>query len=122
MRIQLQFYIDKLNKFIKMESLLTMPVDTDMEDDVRFKGERNDATNEYPDEREPLVQKQGSIRTFDDALDSQGVGLFHVLLILVAGWALASDSVEVQCVSFVTPQLSDNDTNPDKDMHLSDVS
>lgn len=77
----------------------------------------------YIGEKEPLLRKEGSsIRTFDDALDSPGVGLFHVVLILVAGWALASDSVEVQCVSFVTPQLSDKNANPDKGLRPSDVS
>ena len=52
--------------------------------------------------------------TFDEALESTGIGLFHCLLVLVAGWALASDSVEVQCISFVTPLLDDTDRNPDK--------
>ena len=61
------------------------------------------------------------VKTFDDALESVGVGFFHVLLILVAGWALASDSVEVQCISFVTPQLSDSE-NPDKALSPDDVS
>ena len=78
----------------------------------------------YPEETDPLIQKKdsGTIRTFDDALDSQGVGLFHIVLILVAGWALASDSVEVQCVSFVTPQLSDQFANPDTALSPTDVS
>ena len=67
-------------------------------------------------ERSPLIRgggvKAGSGsreevgRGFEAALDGVGVGLFHVVLIVVAGWALASDSVEVQCISFVTPQLS----------------
>lgn len=47
-------------------------------------------------------------RRFEAALDSAGVGLFHVILLLVSGWALASDSVEVQGISFVTPKLSNN--------------
>ena len=42
---------------------------------------------------------------FEEALEGVGVGVFHVILLFVAGWALASDSVEVQCISFVTPQL-----------------
>lgn len=71
-----------------------------------------------PNEKEPLVKKR-TVQNFDEALDCQGVGLFHVVLILVAGWALASDSVEVQCVSFVTPQL---DTNPDKALRPDNVS
>ena len=42
---------------------------------------------------------------FDQALERLGLGGYHVLLVLVCGWALASDSVEIQCISFVTPQL-----------------
>lgn len=75
----------------------------------------------YSEEGDPLIQKYDSIRTFDDALDSQGVGVFHILLILVAGMSLASDSVEVQCISFVTPQLSDKDSNPDASLRPTDV-
>ena len=80
---------------------------------------------DYPNDDEEaalLLKKNGAIRTFDDALDSPGVGLFHVVLILVAGWALASDSVEVQCISFITPQLNDSHANPDMALHPSDVS
>lgn len=40
-----------------------------------------------------------------------GVGFFHVLLTVVTGWALASDSVEVQCISFVTPKLANETTS-----------
>lgn len=66
-------------------------------------------------EKTPLL---GKLSNLDEALDSTGVGFFHLLLILVAGWALASDSVEVQCISFVTPQLGDD---PDHDLRPSDV-
>ena len=44
-------------------------------------------------------------KLLDELLDKAGYGFFHVLLVLVAGWALASDSVEVQCISFVAPVL-----------------
>ena len=73
------------------------------------------------EETQPLLEKKG-IKSFDEALDSTGVGFFHVLLILVSGWALASDSVEVQCISFVTPQLSADYGNPDPALDLDDVS
>ena len=63
-------------------------------------------------ESEPLIKKKGGINSFEDALESSGFGLFHVLLIFVAGWALASDSVEVQCISFVTPQLASSKDDP----------
>ena len=74
-------------------------------------------------EKESLLKKpDGAIKCFDDVLEGPGFGLFHILLILVAGWALASDSVEVQCVSFVTPQLNDTTANPDTKLQASDVS
>ena len=59
-------------------------------------------------------------KTFDEAIDQTGVGFFHCLLVLVAGWALASDSVEVQCISFVTPLL-DSTANPDTKLAPSKV-
>lgn len=58
-------------------------------------------------ETDPLLTSVGL--SFDAVLERSGAGLFHVILTLVAGWALASDSVEVQSVSFVIPKL-DNDT------------
>lgn len=44
---------------------------------------------------------------YERTLKSCGVGSFHVLLLLVCGWALASDSAEVQVVSFVLPTACD---------------
>lgn len=60
-------------------------------------------------EETPLLRgkndRGGRYGSLDDALDSVGVGAFHIVLVLVCGWAIASDSVEIQCISFVTPQL-----------------
>lgn len=75
----------------------------------------------FGDEESPLLSKT-KLKTFDDALETPGVGFFHIVLILVSGWALASDSVEVQCVSFVTPLLNDSNANPDLALRASDVS
>ena len=80
-------------------------------------------------EASPLLPKTTSLeslsptrpKTFDEALEFAGVGFFHCLLVLVAGWALASDSVEVQCISFVTPQLDNSDANPDRNLAPSKV-
>ena len=62
---------------------------------------------------ESLQKSPSRPETFDGALELTGVGVFHCLLVLVAGWALASDSVEVQCISFVTPLLDNKEANPD---------
>ena len=45
---------------------------------------------------------------FDQALSRVPVGVFHLVLVGVCGWAIASDSVEIQCISFVSPQLDSN--------------
>lgn len=65
------------------------------------------------DEAAPLLPPAKSGVGIEEALDNIGLGFFHFVLILVCGWALASDSVEVLCISFVSPQLKDVSTNPD---------
>ncbi|XP_028305033.1 synaptic vesicle glycoprotein 2B [Gouania willdenowi] len=53
--------------------------------------------------------------TYEEAVEVAGFGLFHWLLLLVCGWANASDAVEILCVSFLLPtarcdlQLSSSD-------------
>ncbi|XP_063049425.1 synaptic vesicle glycoprotein 2C [Engraulis encrasicolus] len=50
-----------------------------------------------------------------EAIEESGFGLFHGLLLVVCGWANASDAVEILCVSFLLPtarcdlQLSSSD-------------
>ena len=87
-----------------------------MEEKAPFYGERSDSHDEETRLLVPTEGKNkgpaGSARSFDDALEGVGVGVFHLILILVAGWALASDSVEVQCISFVTPQIDRNESDP----------
>lgn len=76
-------------------------------------------------ESEPLIRKpkeQGPVKSLEDALDSPGVGLFHLLLLLIAGCAHVSNSMAVQGVSFVTPLLNDSDANPDQDLRPTYVS
>ncbi|CAB1421842.1 unnamed protein product [Pleuronectes platessa] len=41
--------------------------------------------------------------TFEEAMEEAGFGLFHWLLLVVCGWANASDAVEILCVSFLLP-------------------
>ena len=84
-----------------------------MEDDiaVSLRGPRRGSSGE----KTPLLAatgsedaaslQEGNLRSFDEALESVGHGVFHLILVLVSGWAIASDSVEIQCISFVTPQL-----------------
>ncbi|XP_062277413.1 synaptic vesicle glycoprotein 2B [Scomber scombrus] len=41
--------------------------------------------------------------TFEEAVEEAGFGLFHWLLLVVCGWANASDAIEILCVSFLLP-------------------
>ncbi|XP_019934439.2 synaptic vesicle glycoprotein 2B [Paralichthys olivaceus] len=41
--------------------------------------------------------------TYEEAMEEAGFGLFHWLLLVVCGWANASDAVEILCVSFLLP-------------------
>ncbi|XP_057691841.1 synaptic vesicle glycoprotein 2B isoform X2 [Corythoichthys intestinalis] len=45
----------------------------------------------------------GTRLTYEEAVEASGFGLFHWLLLLVCGWANASDAVEIVCVSFLLP-------------------
>nr|XP_057930797.1 synaptic vesicle glycoprotein 2B [Doryrhamphus excisus] len=63
------------------------------------------------DEGETLYERSASKEaedtrtriTYEEAVDAAGFGLFHWLLLLVCGWANASDAVEIVCVSFLLP-------------------
>ncbi|XP_071348657.1 synaptic vesicle glycoprotein 2C [Trachinotus anak] len=41
--------------------------------------------------------------TYEEAVEEAGFGLFQWLLLVVCGWANASDAVEILCVSFLLP-------------------
>ncbi|XP_056271623.1 synaptic vesicle glycoprotein 2C [Pseudoliparis swirei] len=41
--------------------------------------------------------------TYEEAVEEAGFGWFHWLLLVVCGWANASDAVEILCVSFLLP-------------------
>ncbi|XP_072242433.1 synaptic vesicle glycoprotein 2C isoform X1 [Leuresthes tenuis] len=41
--------------------------------------------------------------TYEEAVEEAGFGVFHWLLLVVCGWANASDAVEILCVSFLLP-------------------
>jgi len=63
-------------------------------------------TKDRSDSDSSLSSETGSksdLNKLSPTLDSIGYGLFHVILTLVSGWALASDSVEVLCISFISP-------------------
>ncbi|XP_058501371.1 synaptic vesicle glycoprotein 2B [Solea solea] len=41
--------------------------------------------------------------SYEEAMEETGFGLFHWLLLVICGWANASDAVEILCVSFLLP-------------------
>ncbi|XP_064168340.1 synaptic vesicle glycoprotein 2C [Anguilla rostrata] len=41
--------------------------------------------------------------SYEEAVEAAGFGCFHGLLLVVCGWANASDAVEILCVSFLLP-------------------
>uniref|UniRef100_W5NCW7 Synaptic vesicle glycoprotein 2 n=1 Tax=Lepisosteus oculatus TaxID=7918 RepID=W5NCW7_LEPOC len=49
-------------------------------------------------------EEDGQTRfSYEEAVEETGFGLFHGALLVVCGWANASDAVEILCVSFLLP-------------------
>ncbi|XP_026856395.2 synaptic vesicle glycoprotein 2B isoform X3 [Electrophorus electricus] len=71
-------------------NIVTTSHDSDNEGDVVF--ERTlDASNDHRK------------LSYEEAVEEAGFGLSHGLLLVVCGWANASDAVEILCVSFLLP-------------------
>ncbi|XP_076438988.1 synaptic vesicle glycoprotein 2B-like [Babylonia areolata] len=49
---------------------------------------------------------RGGVFTYEESLTAVGVGKFHVLLLLLCGWAVSSDAVEILSVSFLLPSAT----------------
>ena len=77
----------------RMKSSMNSPVN---EGDLR---DRADSESSLEDDTE----SRSDVKKLYTTLDSIGYGFFHLILLLVSGWALASDSVEILCVSFISP-------------------
>ena len=65
------------------------------------------AQNDGPD-----GEKYQNVKQLEACLENAGFGLFHVLLLLIAGLAVAADAVEIFGISFVVPVA-------ERDLHLS---
>ncbi|XP_070178141.1 synaptic vesicle glycoprotein 2C-like isoform X2 [Littorina saxatilis] len=48
----------------------------------------------------------GAVFTYEESLAAVGTGKFHLLLLLLCGWAVSSDAVEVLSVSFLLPSAT----------------
>ena len=58
-------------------------------------------------EKTKLLDSQDIHKEFEIAIQETGFGRFHLILLLVCGWAAISDSVEIQSISFVLPSACD---------------
>ena len=59
----------------------------------------NDSNSEENDRSYSSLQEEALL--FEEAIASTGIGNFHYLLLCVCGWALASDSVEIQVLYII---------------------
>ncbi len=108
----------KVILLINNQNLIKQDMGINEDKVMAFPGDKDDKLP--TEETSPLINTRGN-GGIDEALDKIGVGFFHVILILVTGWALASDSVEILCIGFVSPQLADSNTNPDLALKPSSV-
>ncbi|XP_061629391.1 synaptic vesicle glycoprotein 2C isoform X1 [Phyllopteryx taeniolatus] len=69
--------------------------DSDNEGETLFERSTSNERNADEDARTRL--------TYEEAIEAAGFGSFHWLLLLVCGWANASDAVEIVGVSFLLP-------------------
>ncbi len=81
---------------------------SDNSNDERYEGinelsssEKNETSGSFSSDEAQL---------FEDAISSTGFGYFHYLLLFVCGWALASDSVEIQVLHLFNFLLFNEET------------
>ena len=55
------------------------------------------------------ISKDGVVTEYEVALKHLGFGFFHVLLMVINGFAFSADAVEVLSISFIFPVLADRD-------------
>ncbi|KAM3609385.1 uncharacterized protein V6R79_013812 [Siganus canaliculatus] len=90
------------------EPLLELREQESDEGEILFERRTSDASHDS------AMSEQRAL-TYEQAVEKAGFGLFHWLLLMVCGWANASDAVEILCVSFLLPtarcdlQLSSSD-------------
>ncbi|BFZ14245.1 hypothetical protein BsWGS_17284 [Bradybaena similaris] len=85
-------------------------MDSDQSDDMFDIRESN------VDERSRLLDAQAhdmhipntkaNVTTYEDALLACGRGKFHIILLVLCGWAVSSDAIEVLSVSFLLPSAT----------------
>ncbi|KAK3580500.1 hypothetical protein CHS0354_001097 [Potamilus streckersoni] len=74
----------------------------------------DESMNPCPEDRESLLHRYRDLVAvpYETALKQVGYGKFHVALLLLCGWAVSSDAIEILSVSFMLPSA-------ECDLHLS---
>ncbi|XP_078388701.1 synaptic vesicle glycoprotein 2C [Cetorhinus maximus] len=66
--------------------------------------EEAESEGEFTSERKKARRNSHPVTlTFEEAVEETGFGTFHVALLVICGWANASDAIEIMCVSFLLP-------------------
>ncbi|XP_022107882.1 synaptic vesicle glycoprotein 2C-like isoform X2 [Acanthaster planci] len=64
----------------------------------------HESSDQGSQDQEHLIETDPEkLGNYDEALEKAGFGKFHVLLVILCGWANASDAVEILSVSFLLP-------------------
>ncbi|KAK6178546.1 hypothetical protein SNE40_013313 [Patella caerulea] len=87
--------------------------DNNLETETKWLLEENGSDGLHEDGDQQLIHERkrseshaGDIYTYEEAIVQTGYGKFHVLLVLLCGWAVSSDAVEVLSVSFLLPSAT----------------
>jgi hypothetical protein len=86
-----------------------------MKGNTRRRGMEQDTLEDGLGDETPLVRvsHEEDEKEYEALLDMVGFGKFQIYLLLVCGWANASDAVEILCVSFILPSADcDLDLTP----------
>lgn len=90
--------------------------DFDDDDDGLMEDEETkllgDESRAYRAGQRKLGVNDGTVFTYEESLTAVGTGKFHLFLLLLCGWAVSSDAIEVLSVSFLLPSAT-------CDLHLS---
>ncbi|XP_078056311.1 synaptic vesicle glycoprotein 2C isoform X2 [Mustelus asterias] len=62
-----------------------------------------EAEGEFFERKKARRDSRQAALTFEEAVEETGFGTFHAALLIICGWANASDAVEILCVSFLLP-------------------
>ncbi|XP_078056313.1 synaptic vesicle glycoprotein 2C isoform X4 [Mustelus asterias] len=68
-----------------------------------LRAEEAEGEGEFFERKKARRDSRQAALTFEEAVEETGFGTFHAALLIICGWANASDAVEILCVSFLLP-------------------